>query len=316
MANVKQLALIGLLSTALLLDPQPVFAGGCTHSVNDGAQLHRLEHAKPVTLDYQAGQSALLSGNEDGSADLAGHSVVGIEFAPSGQMIGYGVETLPPIDVTPLLALGTNTVSLTAVDPQDTAWLRIIPPCSASPQPDATAAAGHETELQPVPSPVPVPTATRVLIPTPTPAPTAEDAIVAQVPPLTHTDEIADASNRPATAGEALMRRLGRILLAMTLLALILLFAMSDPAYLRDGLMRLVGWCKRQEWGAVLKRVMTMNAAQFAAWRKRQELWLREELSTVKAELLERCHRLDWNGLVMRWQALKAQILTWLKRIG
>lgn len=321
MKCVMLTALIGLLSTALLLDPQPVFADGCPNPVNDSV-LHRLEHAKPVTLDYQTGQSVLLSGNEDGSADLAGHSVVGIEFEPSGQMIGYGVETLPPVDITPLLALGTNTVSLTAVDPQDTAWLRVIPPCSAAPQPVPTAA-GHEAKLQPMPSPVPVPTATRVLIPTPTPAPTPEDAIVTQVPPHTHTDGIVDAKNEkapvagshPATGGEALLRRLGRILLAMTLLALILLFAMSDPGYLRDGLVLLVDWCKRQEWGAALKRVMAMDAAQFVAWRKQQALWLRAKFSTVKADLPGQYHRLNWDALVARWNAVKAQILAWLKQI-
>jgi hypothetical protein len=263
-------------------------------------------------VDYEPGQTVTLAGDAEGTGKLVGRSVVAVNFEPSGHGIGYGVESesLPAQDVTPLMSTGPNTVRLTAVNAQDCAWLIITGQCAGAKDQGAVANA--------------VATPTRVLIPTPTPVATAEDAIVAQVPTVTHTDEMVNAGHADdsvgdsatASAGEALMQRVGRILLAMALLGLILLFTVSDLYRLRHELLRLVEWCKRQEWSAMLNRVMAMDAMQFAAWRKRQELRLRAKLSTAKADLLERYHRLDWNVLVMQWQALKAQILAWMKRIG
>lgn len=313
MHKILRATLIALLSNVILLfvNVQPLVSGDCSDGVmQDNVQVLRLEHAQPVTLAYQPGQRVTLAGNDTGTADLAGRSVVGIQFEPSGQMVGYGVETLPPVDITPLLYAGSNTVSLTAVDPLDMAWIRVTPPCPATQQ---TAIA-----------PAAAPTATRVLIPTPTPVSVSEDAIIPPTPAVMHTAEAVNTGKTSVPVADAdedtphpsFMPVLGRILFGLALLGLMLVFTMSDLYRLRDELLRLVEWCKRQEWSAMLAHVMPMDAAQFAAWRRRQELRLRAKYDAVKAELLDRYYRLDWDALVTRWNAVKAQLLAWLKRLG
>lgn len=305
MNAVTRTLFIAVLSNIILLfvNVQPLVSGDCSDGLNrEVVQLYRLEHGRTVTIDYVPGVTVTLAGDSEGSAKLVGQSVVSVGFEPSGKGLGYGVEpqSLAAQRVETLLVPGSNSIKLVAVNPADHAWLTVRMPCPS------------------------LPDATHVLATTPTPASAIEDAIVAQVPTLTHTDEMVNAGNADASvgdsatasAGEALMQRVGRILLATALLGLILLFTMSDLYRLRHELLRLVEWCKRQEWSAMLNRVMAMDGAQFAAWRKRQELRLRGKLSAVKAELLERYHDLDWNGLVTRWHALKAQLLAWLKRLG
>lgn len=248
------MALSGLLSMVMLfVDVQPLVASDCPNNANgDAVQIHRLEHATPVTLDYQPGQSAMLSGNEAGNAKLAGRSVVGVEFAPSGQMIGYGVETLPPIDVTPLLALGTNTVSLTAVDPQDRAWLRITSPCPVSP---TSTAESPDSRVQPSLTPTSAPTATRVLIPTATPTDAEISAIITPTLAVRHSSDRPDSTNSrspaavetPVVTPVSMQGVLLRLLVGLLLVMGVLLALMQGDV--------------RRLWQALRQRVQTVDAA-------------------------------------------------------
>lgn len=175
-----------------------------------------------------------------------------------------------------------------------------------------TTVQGYKSERRPVPLPVPVLLAT------------VESAFVAQVPPLMRTDKRLDASHekapvmdsRQAMAGEMHMPGLGRIVLVMTLLVLFLVVAIRDLYHLRDRLLHLIEWGEGQEWHTVLKRVVTMDAARFTAWRKRQDLWLRAKYNAVKAELLGRYQQLDRYALMTGWNAFKAHLFNWLKWLG
>jgi len=292
MKKILLAALIGLLSNfaVLPLYAQPLDTGECAGGAESYViETLSLEHAKPVTVDYETGQTVTLAGDAEGTGKLVGRSVVAIEFEPSGKGIGYGVEqdSLPVQDVTPLMITGQNTVSLTAVDVRDCAWLIITGQCAGANAQDAVV---NE-----------VATPTRVLIPTPTPAAVAESAIVSHSVNISHADAIVNSGKTPASvvdsgkeaAVKALMQRMARVLLAMAMLGLILLFTMSDLYRLRFELLQLVGWCKRQEWGVMLQRVMTLDAAQFAAWRRQQAL-----------------------RLYAKYNAVKARLLNWLKRLG
>ncbi|MCB0208653.1 MAG: hypothetical protein KDJ52_04970 [Anaerolineae bacterium] len=189
----------------------------------------------------------MLAGDAEGKADLQGTSVVAIEFS-SGQSIGYGVESekLAPQEVSTMLTEGLNIIRLTAVNPEDQAWLIVETPCSA------VALA---------------PTSTRVLIPTPTPL------TLAVVQPLTDTVAVADdsaimASTELSTANQALMQRAGRMLLASALLGLILLLSMGDWQSRQESLRRLMASLKRLSarlpvWWQALE-------SQLVAWWKRQ----------------------------------------------
>lgn len=218
MKRIMLTALTGLMSSfaVLPLYAQPLVSGDCSDSLNrEVVQLYRLEHAKPVTMNYQPGETVVLAGDVDGDARLVGKSVVSIRFEPSGKGLGYGTEpqSLAAQHVEPLLSPGGNSIKLVAVNPADDAWLTVRTSCPPAPAP------------------------TWVLIPTPTAVATVEGAIVAQVPTLTHTDEMVSSgpANAPvadgsmAAAGEALMERMGQILLAAALLGLILVFTLGKP---------------------------------------------------------------------------------------
>ena len=261
MKRIMFAALIGLLSNfaVLPLYAQPVDTGDCTGGADSYViEALSLEHAKPVTVDYQPGQTVTLAGDAEGQTKLVGRSVVAVNFAPSGHGLGYGVESesLPPQDVTSLMITGPNTVSLTAVDARDCAWLIITGQCAGADKPDAIANA--------------VATPTRVLIPTPTPAAITEVAIISHTVTVSHTDAMTDGGHEgsEATVREALMQRLGRILLAAALLGLIVLFTMSDLYRLRHELMKVADWCKRDGWNLLVANYESVKA-RMRRWLKR-----------------------------------------------
>lgn len=228
MKKILLTALIGLISNfaVLPLYAQSVTTGDCAGGADSYViETLSLEHAKPVTVDYEPGQTVTLAGDAEGTGKLVGRSVVGIEFEPSGKGIGYGVEqdSLPVQDVTPLMISGQNSVRLTAVDVRDCAWLIITGQCAGVKDQDALANV--------------IATPTRVLIPTPTSAAIAESAILSQSSTITHTDEIVDSGNvdMPLTgenanaATDALMERAGRIVLGIMLLGMMLLLTVGKP---------------------------------------------------------------------------------------
>ena len=59
----------------------------------------------------------------------------------------------------------------------------------------------------------------------------------------------------------------------------------------RSFAMAKCGWCKRQ--AAMLARWVTLDAAQFALWRRQQEV-----------------------RLLAKYRAVKAELLNWFKRLG
>lgn len=267
MKQILCAALIGLLSNfaVLPLYAQPVDTGDCAGGADSYViETLSLEHAKPVTVDYEPGQTVTLTGDAEGQAKLVGRSVVAVNFEPSGHGIGYGVESesLPPQDVTSLMIIGPNTVSLTAVDTRDCAWLIITGQCAGANNPDAIANA--------------VATPTRVLIPTPTPAAITEVSIISHSVTVSHTDAMTDTGNtdvalvegNEATVREALMQRLGRILLAAALLGLIVLFTMSDLYRLRHELMEVADWCKRDGRNLLVANYESAKA-RLRRWLKR-----------------------------------------------
>ncbi len=225
MVNLRQLTLIGLLSAALVLDAPPLFADSCPSTVNDSVRVRPLEQAKLVTLDYQPGQSAVPS----------------------------GVETLPSIDMTPLLAVGANTVNLTAVDGQDTAWVQSNLPCASSPR-LVMIVKGHGSGLQTVVTPMPIPTYGP--IPTLTPTATTMDAIIAPTPAAMHTDKIINTEDMPLVTEDATskpwMSLLRRTLISLALLAVIWTLILGDVRSWWQGLRRLA---QRVDIGARLQRM-------------------------------------------------------------
>ena len=225
MSKIMRMALIGLVGATLILDAQPLFADGCPSTVNDSVRVRPLEQAKPVTLDYQLGAFAVLS----------------------------GVETLPSIDMTPLLAVGTNTVSLTAIDAQNTAWVRSNLPCASSLR-LVMIVEGHGGELQTVVTPMPIPTYGP--IPTRTRAATTMDAIIAPTPTTLHTDKIVNTGEDvPLVTEDATskpwMSLLRRTLISLVLLAFIWALILGDVRGWWQGLRRLA---QRVDIGAPLHR--------------------------------------------------------------
>lgn len=191
MKRMTYMAVIGLftLFAALVGTAQPMMAQQCGDAPQSAmTQQIRLEHAKPVTLTYQPGQTVMLAGDESGLADLEGSSVVAVEFSPSGMGLGYSLppETLPAQDVAALLEAGQNRISLIAVDKSDVAWLVVTIPCEAK-----------ETEAQP--------TATATLKPAPT---ATESAIVTPTTIVRHT-AVATATKASETAQKVTVRDSG-----------------------------------------------------------------------------------------------------------
>lgn len=242
---MRNLLVLTLSFLMVLVNAAPVYGQSLAGDCRD-TQAIPLVHGQPVTLEYQTDQTVTLAGDTEGKADLQGQSVVAIEFS-SGQGIGYGVESekLAPQNVNAMLSEGSNTIRLTAVNPEDSAWLIVETPC---------------------PAVALAPTATRVLIPTPTPL------TVAVVQPPTGTISITDdsatmASDDGNTVTTALMQRTGRVLLASALLGLILLFATGNWQSWQVSLRRLEE-VKRQ--GLRLRAWWRMLAAYLLAWWKRQ----------------------------------------------
>lgn len=211
MKNIFYMALIGLVSNfvALPLYAQSLVSGNCNDSPGGNiAQLYQLQHGKPVTLHYQPGQQVTLSGDAGGGAALQGHSVVAIEFEPSGKGLGYGVESLSAQDITPLLKSGPNTVRLTAVDTRDTAWITHVTPCS-----DPTAI----TTIEAVATPTSM-------------GPAKGAAIITHSIAITETTDSSKEHSVPttdnvATAREALLARLDDVLVGLSILSILLAFA-------------------------------------------------------------------------------------------
>lgn len=277
MNAMTRTVLIAVVSNIILLfvNAQPLVSGDCGESDNtDVVEIVRLEHGHSVSLDYQPGQQVTLAGDAGGSDDLVGNSVVSIAFEPSGKGLGYGVESesLPVQDVQPLLVPGHNAVRLVAVNPADDAWLTVRTPCP--------------------PLPVVEPTATWVLVPTATPASAIEDAIIAATPEIRHTEETVNSGQEhapvmdsgTASAGDALMGRMGRILTGMVLLGLVLLFALGKPRlwalWLRERVSRVDltvamhsvrGW-----WHRMLRLVQRIDLAAVKHQLRRCWHWLRQ----------------------------------------
>ena len=192
MKRMTYMALIGLftLFAALVGTVQPMMAQQCGEGPQSAITRQiRLEHAKPVTLTYQPGQTVTLAGDESGLADLEGSSVVAVEFSPSGKGLGYSQppETLAAQDVTALLEAGENRVSLIAVDERDTAWLVVTSPCEAK-----------EAEAQP--------TATATVEPAPT---ATESAIVTPTTIVRHTAVVTAATDASEIAQKVAVRDSG-----------------------------------------------------------------------------------------------------------
>lgn len=210
-----------------------------------GKQVIALTHGTPVSFDYEPGQTVMLAGDAEGSTGLVGRSVVSISFESSGS-VSYGVEpdSLPVQDVTPLMITGENRVKLIAVDHRDTAWLIVETPC-----------------------PTAVPTATYVLIPTPTAITIAEKVIVTQTVPISHTVVTTDARDADVSmmnrdmAGEALVGRLGRILIAAAFLGLLLALQFGKPR-------RWALWLREQATGFDLEAVQRSLSGRWQHLRR------------------------------------------------
>ncbi len=221
MQPIIRMSLIALLSNVLFLavDAKPLVSNSCNGTDNQPTRTAiELRQGEPITLTQLDGQTVRLAGNASGTEELSGRSVVAITFSPSGQGIGYGVETLPPQDVTPLLVTGKNEVRLTAVLPQDRAWLIVTAPC-------------------PTPTPLPIVTATPSVMPTITVA--SNTPIVPTPSVIRHAATGTEFSNGTGPVSEAEVRRTVPLLIGLVTLGAILLLSLGNWQRLRQWVRRL-----------------------------------------------------------------------------
>lgn len=239
---MKNLLALTLGFLMVLVNVTPVY--GQPHC--SATQAIPLVHGQPITLEYQAGQAVTLAGDTGGNAKLQGKSVVAIEFS-SGQSIGYGVEAWPAQTVTAMFSEGSNTVRLTAVNPEDRAWLIVKAPCPVV-----------------------------ALAPTATPAEASLAAIVTPTATIRHTAAMLNSARKEApmtteitkTATDAPMRLVGRVLMVASLLGMLLAFAMGGVCGWRQWLRQTIAGPKKQ--GLRLLIGWPSLKAQLLTWWKHQ----------------------------------------------
>jgi hypothetical protein len=223
------LVLLSINVAALFLTAKPVIAPTCGDGLHEGASYTlRLEHGKPVTLNYEVGQTVILAGSPTSETDLEGTSVVGIYLSPSGAGIGYsnGEESLPAQSIHNLLVPGANEVKLVAVDKDDVAFLIVRLPCDS-------VKAQVQGAITPSPEPMPTITASAIIASTATVGHTPEHGA------LMSSIEASPSEDSDISLSEQMFsRRIGRILIALVLLGLLIFSTMGGFAALR----RRIGW--------------------------------------------------------------------------